>query len=68
LETPIQKRIVRSIESLADDPRPGGVKKLAGADDLWRLRVGDYRVIYEIRDRALVVLIIAVGHRGDVYR
>ena len=68
LETSIQKRIVRSIESLADNPRPAGVRKLAGADDLWRLRVGDYRVIHEIRDRALLVLIVTVGHRVDVHR
>jgi len=44
------------------------VKKLAGDEALYRLRVGDYRVIYQVRDRVLVVLVVEVGHRRDVYR
>jgi mRNA interferase RelE/StbE len=63
-----QRRITRAAESLASNPRPPGVKKLAGPGDHWRIRVGDYRIIYEIRDAILLVLIIRVGHRGDVYR
>ncbi len=49
LPTRDQKRIVREIETLEDDPRPPGVKKLIGKDDLWRIRIGDYRVVYEIK-------------------
>jgi mRNA interferase RelE/StbE len=61
-------RIVSAIQSLADEPRPQGVEKLSGADALYRVRVGDYRIIYEIRDDQLVVTVIKVGHRRDVYR
>lgn len=42
--------------------------KLSGASDIWRLRVGDYRVLYQVRDEALLVLVVRVGHRRDVYR
>lgn len=61
-------RIIRAMYALADDPRPPGVVKLAGTDKLWRLRIGDYRLIYEIQDNRLVVLVVRVGHRRDVYR
>ena len=63
-----QRRIILRVEELAVNPRPPGVKKLAGPGDLWRIRVGDYRVIYQINDDILLVLIVTVGHRGDVYR
>ena len=63
-----QHRLITAIESLADNPRPDGVGKLTGADNLYRLRVGDYRVVYQIWDRKLVVLIIRVGQRKDIYR
>jgi mRNA interferase RelE/StbE len=49
-------------------PRPEGVKKLEGEKDLYRLRVGDYRIIYTIRDRELIVLVLKVGHRREVCR
>lgn len=69
LPTDAQKRIVRALLKLCDDPRQGDVKKLAGADDpTWRLRVGDYRVIYEIFDRELLLIFIDVDHRKQVYR
>ena len=68
LDGGIRKRISAAIDALAQEPRPDGVKKLAGADDLWRIRVGDYRVIYQIQDLHLVVLIVKIGHRGEVYR
>ncbi len=68
LPTDAQRRIVRAVEALSDDPRPDGVKKLAGDENLWRIRVGDYRIVYEIHDRRLVVLILRVAHRKDVYR
>ena len=62
------RRIDAVILALADDPRLRGCVKLAGASDLWRIRIGDYRVVYEIRDDSLIVLIIAVAHRREVYR
>ena len=52
----------------AENPRPQGVKKLRDGDNLYRLRVGDYRVIYQIQEKRLIVLVIAVGHRAEVYR
>jgi mRNA interferase RelE/StbE len=61
-------RIVTAIQGLASDPRPRGVEKLAGADALYRVRVGDFRIIYAIRDLELVVTVIKVGHRRDAYR
>ncbi|MDX2055276.1 MAG: type II toxin-antitoxin system RelE/ParE family toxin [Polyangiaceae bacterium] len=54
-------------DSLADEPRPSGAKKLVESD-YWRVRVGDYRVVYSIEDSVLVILVIRVGHRRDVYR
>lgn len=64
---PDQDRIIERIESLADEPRPSGVGKLTGRD-AWRIRIGNYRVIYEIDDDCLVVLVVQIGHRGSVYR
>jgi len=63
-----QRRIVARIETLCDDPFPAGCKKLAGAPDAWRVRVGKYRVIYQLRRNILVIFVLAVGHRRDVYR
>ena len=60
--------IYRGLEDLADDPRPHGVKKLSGVDRTYRIRIGDYRVVYEIEDNVLLVLVIRVAHRKDVYR
>jgi mRNA interferase RelE/StbE len=68
LSDAVQRRIVGEVERLAIDPRPRGVVKLAGYDSLWRIRVGDYRVVYEIHDDRLVVLVLRVAHRKDVYR
>lgn len=62
------KRVFDRIEALADNPRPAGCKKLRGAMDLWRIRVGSYRVVYQIADAILLVEIRAVGDRRDVYR
>jgi mRNA interferase RelE/StbE len=64
----MQRRIVGDVALLARDPRPSGVVKLAGDDNLWRIRIGDYRVVYEIHDDRLVVLVLRVAHRKDVYR
>ena len=63
-----RERIVRASERLATDPRPPGVMKLAGTDELYRIRAGDYRLIYQIADDQLIVLIARVAHRKDVYR
>jgi mRNA interferase RelE/StbE len=61
-------RIRRRIRELAAEPRPRGSIKLEGGDDHYRIRVGDYRVIYAIQDDELIVLVLRVGHRRDVYR
>jgi mRNA interferase RelE/StbE len=53
---------------LIQNPRPPGVLKMSGADNLWRIRIGDYRVVYEIHDERLIVLVLRVAHRKDVYR
>lgn len=68
LPVKMQVRIVRAVEALAGDPRPTSAVKLAGAEDLWRFRIGDYRVVYQIADDELIVLIARVAHRKDVYR
>lgn len=62
-----RRRVQAAIELLADQPRPNAAKKLVGGDGEWRVRTGDYRIIYEIRDDVLLVLVVAVGHRRDIY-
>ena len=64
----LQFRITAKIDALANQPRPPGVEKLHGRQNRYRLRVGDYRVIYEIQDRILLVLIVDIGHRREIYR
>jgi mRNA interferase RelE/StbE len=61
-----RRRVVGKIQSLADNPRPPGCEKLSGADK-YRLRQGDYRILYEIIDRDLIITVVRVGHRRDVY-
>lgn len=68
LDRSTQAKVVRLLDALAQEPRPGGVVKLEGDDNLWRVRIGDYRVVYEIHDGKLIVLVLRVGHRKDVYR
>lgn len=63
----LSKRIVAKAYALANEPRPPGCEKLSGRLG-WRIRVGDYRVIDEIRDDMLLVLVIEIGHRREVYR
>ena len=67
-QKPDQRRILSAIESLAEMPRPVGCTKLSGFGDIWRIRVGVYRIIYRIEDRRLVVQVIRIGHRREVYR
>jgi mRNA interferase RelE/StbE len=62
-----RRRIGRAIEGLAEDPRPAGCRKLRDREG-WRIRVGDYRVLYQIEEGRLVVVVVRVGHRKDVYR
>ena len=64
----VQKRIVKRLKSLRENPRPQGVKKLAGEEDLYRIREGNYRIIYTIQDKELIVLVVKVGDRKEVYR
>jgi mRNA interferase RelE/StbE len=62
-------RIVDAMDKLQSDPHPIGCEKLSGTDDeLWRIRVGQYRIVYEIKNKELIVLIVRVAHRKDVYR
>jgi mRNA interferase RelE/StbE len=61
------RRILAAIESLVDDPRPPGTKKLSG-QDRYRLRQGNYRILYEIEDDRLIVCVVRIGDRRDVYR
>jgi len=60
--------IQRAIDALAEEPRPAGVKALQGRKRLWRVRLGAYRVVYSIQDEVLLVLVVRIGHRRDVYR
>jgi len=64
----VARRIYRRVEDLADDPRPNGSEKLAGGEDEYRVRVGAYRVIYSVHDAVLLVLVLRIGHRREVYR
>jgi mRNA interferase RelE/StbE len=64
----LQKRIVAKAEALAADPRPPGCEKLQSPTPFWRVRIGDYRIVYEIKDDVLLVLVVRVAHRREVYR
>jgi len=63
-----QSRIARAIGALAEDPLPQGARKLSGYDDVFRIRVGRYRVLYSLETGRLIVIILKIGHRRDVYR
>ncbi|MCG7320378.1 MULTISPECIES: type II toxin-antitoxin system RelE family toxin [Arsenicicoccus] len=68
LDGAARRRVQAAVELLASDPRPPSAKKLVGGDGEWRVRTGDYRIVYEIHDGVLVVLVLAVGHRREVYQ
>jgi mRNA interferase RelE/StbE len=68
LSADVQDRIISQINLLTEDPRPAGAVKLVGSDSLFRVRVGDYRIIYAVEDDFLVVLIVEIGHRREIYR
>lgn len=68
LERQARERLIAAIDGLAEDPKPAGCRKLKGKRDLYRIRVGSYRVVYQVRDEVLVVVVVAVADRRDVYR
>jgi mRNA interferase RelE/StbE len=68
LSSSLQQRIDKRLVALTEDPRPRGCKKLAGKAEHYRIRVGDYRVIYEVQDKVLLVLVLKMGHRRRVHR
>jgi mRNA interferase RelE/StbE len=61
-------RVLQRIESLASNPRPAGAIKLVGSESLWRIRIGDYRVVYQIDDNQLLVDVVVIRHRRDAYQ
>ncbi len=68
LELQVQKQVIRYLRVLATDTRPSGIKKLSGRKEIYRIRTGDYRILYQIRDNELVVLVLKVGHRREIYK
>ncbi|MDZ4655604.1 MAG: type II toxin-antitoxin system RelE/ParE family toxin [Coriobacteriia bacterium] len=68
LEPAVKRRLTPAIEALQQDSRPQGAKRLSKSDNLWRIRVGSYRIVYTIQDDRLIVLVVRLGHRRDVYR
>lgn len=63
-----RNRLVEAIRGLADRPRPHGARKLQGYDDVYRVRVGQHRVVYEIIEDRVIVIVLKVGHRKDIYK
>ncbi|WP_419942177.1 type II toxin-antitoxin system RelE family toxin [Candidatus Palauibacter sp.] len=63
-----QERVARRMSALADDPFSPGTRKLTGYEDVFRVRVGRYRILYSVAEAALIIIILKVGHRRDVYR
>jgi mRNA interferase RelE/StbE len=68
LETRLVARVWARIQALANQPRPPGCRKVQGEEDVWWIRVGDYRMLYEVKDAARIIDIVAVRHRRDAYR
>ena len=68
LSKPNQIRIVKRIQQLSIDPFPEGSRKLAGFDDIYRVRVGDYRVLYSVDNGKVLIIVLKLGHRKDIYR
>ena len=67
-DPPIQKRLIRRLKTLSENPRPQGVMKLSGGDDIYRIRERHYRIIYTIQEKELIVLVVKIEDRKDVYR
>lgn len=68
LPKPIITRLISTIESLSTEPRPSGVRKLTGTQNIYRIRVADYRIIYRIEDQHLVIEVVRIAHRKEAYR
>lgn len=68
IPNPSRRRVAKAIDGLARDPRPAGCRKLTGSDDAYRIRVGDYRIVYLIKDKVLTIYVIRIGHRREVYQ
>ncbi|RNL82987.1 type II toxin-antitoxin system RelE family toxin [Halostreptopolyspora alba] len=68
LDTPVARRVYSAVLALAKEPRPEGCRQLSGYPGLWRIRVGDYRVVYTVDDGQLVVVALRVAHRREIYR
>jgi len=68
LPAKVQKRFATRIDLLSKNPFPADAKPLKGSEDTYRLRVGDYRAIYQVRKKEILVLVIKIGHRKDIYR
>lgn len=64
----VRRKIEPKIDALAENPRPHGARKIEGEETAYRVRVGDYRIVYEVHARAFLVLVMIVGHRREVYR
>ncbi|MEI6073447.1 MAG: type II toxin-antitoxin system RelE/ParE family toxin [Verrucomicrobiae bacterium] len=64
----LKRRLVSSMRTLADDPRPPGCIKLSGSKDLYRVRVGDYRILYQVRNSEILVVVLEIGNRREIYR
>ncbi|WP_341828476.1 type II toxin-antitoxin system RelE/ParE family toxin [Trueperella pyogenes] len=68
LSRPTRERVLSAVEALAANPRPKGSRKLVGEQRAWRIRIGEYRIIYEIFDDSLTVTVVRAAHRREVYR
>ncbi len=68
LETVLQQRLSQHIDRLAENPFPAGAKRLHTEEPYYRIRVGDYRIVYQVDSQQLIVIVIKIGHRKDVYR
>jgi mRNA interferase RelE/StbE len=68
LDASVVRRVISKIESLAQNPRASGSRKLQGEQNLWRIRIGDYRVVYSVDDRQRIVDIVRIRHRREAYR
>lgn len=68
ISAPYQQKIVRAVKELANNPMPLGVKKLKGQINQYRVRVADYRIIYEVHGLEMIILVVKVGHRKNIYK
>jgi mRNA interferase RelE/StbE len=68
LPQPVRGRVTRALAALAAQPRPPGAKLLSGPDRIWRIRVGDYRILYRVDDDRVVVVVVRIRHRSIAYR